>query len=69
MRMCRVIAVFVVFEGFGKLRSTFCNLRILFFGFETWEGSFAWIGKGSLSWTWIWKGFGIQILKNDVFGA
>ena len=39
-------------------------LGTLFFDSETWEGLFAWSGKGSLSWIWIWKGLGIQNFGN-----
>ena len=53
--MCRVMPLFVVFEGFGE--HLFDDLGFLFFDFETWEGFFTCIGRGSLSCIWIGEGF------------
>ena len=36
MRMCRVIAFFIIFAGFGKLRSPFCIFVNLFYDFQLW---------------------------------
>ena len=39
----------------------FEDLGFLFFDFESWEGFFARIGRGSLSWIWIGKEFVLDL--------
>ena len=47
-------ATFRRFPRFWKVVNPFFyDLGFLFFDFETWEGFFACIGRGSLSWIWI----------------